>query len=127
MKSFKIKVYNETISKAVQEKLFSLGYKWPISGKNLSYLNHTAIFSREGILGSVSADSDSAYNGYNYFYDDDREELTINQLMEMEPEHKKKIEKLNVKIGDLIDYRRQCEKIDEIISFINNLADKCQK
>ena len=115
MKSFKIKVYNPDISKIVQEKLFSLGYQWWSWGKNVGSLHAPCLF--------VDLFVDK-YITYGVYDEVDCEEITINQLMEMEPEQSKKIEKLSMDHdcgGQQMEIR---DKINQLIDDINKLNEK---
>ena len=125
MKSFKIKVYNPDISKVVQEKLFSLNYSWYvfidskwIPTKEVRYTEFKYLFTIDE-NGEIEGDDREGT-----FRSSPLSELTINELMEMEPEQPKKIEKLSMDHdcgGQQMEIR---DKINQLIDDINKLNEK---
>jgi len=78
MRAFKIKTYNNDISKVVQKKLLELGYRW--RGGDSNYIDNTPyLFTCEN--GYITFDNEEGEP--SFFNNDSRQEITINDLMEM--------------------------------------------
>ncbi len=73
---FKIKIYSEEHSKAVQEKLFEIGYSWNGS-KDIKYTYLDRIMFYENIIHGIFVNSASNFDSpdYNYF-----ETVTLDDL-----------------------------------------------
>jgi len=73
MQEFKIKIHNPEHSKAVQERLFELGYEWAENKKNVSYLS-SAYITTYGIGNMLHG------NALTNFQDSNKKQVTLDDL-----------------------------------------------
>lgn len=71
------KVYVNGKSKEIQEKLFSFGYKWDISAKNVSYTDKPFLFIWENKTLSYISDM-------HYFINHQYREITAEEILSLE-------------------------------------------
>lgn len=50
MKDMKFRVHSPEHSKAIQEKLFELGYEWAMTGYKINSSNMGFVYAREGVM-----------------------------------------------------------------------------
>lgn len=122
MKSFKIKVPTQAISKLVQERIFELGYRWGGVDKTAIHTDSKNLFIwTDGVIFYSNID--------DTFSTSDREELQIADLWDEEifKLKKKEIEKLHVGGVALPQGYTQEQvfamKINELIDTVNKLKE----
>lgn len=87
MKDCKIRTYGiEEYSERVQKRLFELGCEWSSGLTDARYLHSFFLFVRNN---EITKDDDNEI----YFNNDPRPEVTLQDLIDMQPEKKKRQEK----------------------------------
>lgn len=101
MEAMKFRVHNEEHSKAIQKRLFELGYSWSSYGKTLKFLAQTYLFASDDYTVTYAASHD-------YFEEDDRKETTLDELYSLK---KDKTVKLNSKLTATILEKERVVKV----------------
>lgn len=103
MKQFKIKIYDENHSEAVQKILFKLGYRWSNSGSNVNNLQAKYLFGYDDYEITHSSEESQFINNKSViatiddlygFYKDFN-----NEVVQLNDNHSCVISKSNVRVG----------------------------
>lgn len=95
-------------SKRIQQKLFSLGFKWSLVDNKIMWEDKPFLFVKDGIITHT--------NSLHWFLNISRfvQEITISELMSIEPDSSSNLEELKTLLSELTDdLKNLSKKIEE--------------
>jgi hypothetical protein len=102
MREFQIKAYGDKhLAAAIQEKLFELGYRWPMGGPNSVKLTSDSSYLVGYLVGACGKPTIMWANGDTYPLVG--KEITLEKLFQMQPEAKETI-KIGTQTYDKADF-----------------------
>lgn len=113
-REFKVKIFNDQkLSEAIQTKLFELGYRWvgePLVRTDPVTTGSYGIYAnRSGLLSYASVDT-----GGDFFRQDPKPEITVDELFQMEPEVRE-----TIKIGETTYDKKEFEQATKHLKPVN--------
>lgn len=107
-KAMKIRIKDEQHSRLVQETLFAMGYRWIVSGQNITHTDKEVIYA--GSRGEIS------HGTLSYLCDDGTEEVELVTTCSFKPvdqEAKRKVAEKEVLQKNVAEMQKQLDEMKQ--------------